>query len=104
MFKFVDEPKTCKFPDTNTSLKTFNAPDTVNAPVIAVSVLTLKPFKSIAAELLPLKILFNCKPVTPDAGMLYKPAPFPTNEPVIVPEPVILPVTTNPVLLYVNPL
>ena len=28
----------------------------------------------------PFTILFNSKPVTPDAGMLYKPAPLPINE------------------------
>jgi hypothetical protein len=35
---------------------------------------------SIEALALPLTILFNSNPVTPDAGMLYKPAPFPTND------------------------
>ena len=56
MFKFVDEPKTCKFPDTNTSLNTFNAPDTVKAPVIAESTFTLNPAGEIDAVALPLTI------------------------------------------------
>jgi hypothetical protein len=34
----------------------------------------------------PLTILFNSNPVTPEAGMLYKPAPSPMNEPEILPE------------------
>ena len=39
----------------------------------------------------PLTILFNSKPVTPEAGMLYKPAPSPVNEPDLVPVDVIPP-------------
>jgi len=67
-------------------------------------VLICKPSGLIDALADPLTILFKAKPVTPDAGILYKPAPSPTNEPLIVPEPVILPLTTNDVPLYVNPL
>jgi len=77
---------------------------TFNDPVIDVSLLTCKPLALTEAVTAPLTILFNSKPVTPDAGMLYKPAPSPTNEPLIVPEPVMFPETTKLVPLYVNPL
>jgi hypothetical protein len=77
---------------------------TFNDPVIDVSLLTCKPLALTEAVTAPLEILSNCKPVTPDAGMLYKPAPSPLNEPLMIPEPVMLPVTTKPVPLYVNPL
>ena len=50
-----------------------------------MSVLICNPSKSIDAVLLPLTILFNCNPVTPVAGMLYKPAPSPLNDAVINP-------------------
>ena len=44
------------------------------------SLLTYKPLSAIDALALPLTILFNSNPVTPEAGMLYKPAPSPMNE------------------------
>jgi len=48
-----------------------------------VSPFTLNvPSDRIEALTLPLTILFNCNPVTPDAGILYKPAPSPMNDPV----------------------
>ena len=47
-------------------------PSTFNDPVIDVLVLILKPSKLIEAVLLPLVIWFNCKPVTPLAGMFIK--------------------------------
>jgi len=46
--------------------------------VIFVSVLITKPFAGeISADVAPLTILFNSKPVTPLEGMLYKPDPSP---------------------------
>jgi hypothetical protein len=72
--------------------------------VIDVAVLICKPSLSIDAVFAPDAIWSKLNPVTPLAGILYKPAPSPTNEPLIVPEPVILPLTTNDVPLYVNPL
>jgi len=58
-------------------------------------VLTSKPLSGdIEALTLPLVILFNSKPVTPLAGILYKPEPSPINEldtePVTFNEPVIV--------------
>ena len=44
------------------------------------SLLTYKPLSAIDALALPLTILFNSNPVTPEAGMLYNPAPSPMNE------------------------
>ncbi len=44
------------------------SPFTLNVPSDCIDALTE-----------PLTILFNSKPVTPDAGMLYKPAPSPKN-------------------------
>ena len=53
----------------------------VNIPSIYVSPFTLNvPSDKIDALTLPLTILFNSYPVTPLAGMLYKPAPSPLNE------------------------
>ena len=69
------------------------SPLTLNVPSLKIDALTE-----------PLTILFNCKPVTPEAGILYNPAPSPINDPVILPEPVISPVTFNAVPLYVKPL
>ena len=69
-----------------------------------MSAFTLKAPLEIDALTEPLTILFNSKPVTPVAGMLYKPAPSPTNAPLTLPEPVISPVTFKAVPLYVNPL
>ena len=69
------------------------SPFTLNVPSLKIEALTD-----------PLTILFNCKPVTPDAGILYKPAPSPTNAPLILPEPVMSPFTFKAVPLYVNPL
>ena len=97
-------PCKVKLPDTN-KLPPMNVfDDTFNEPVIEVSLLTCRPSAVTEAVTAPLAILSNCKPVTPDAGMLYKPAPSPLNEPLMIPEPVMLPVTTKPVPLYVNPL
>ena len=69
-----------------------------------MSAFTLKAPLEIDALTEPLTILFNSKPVTPVAGMLYNPAPSPTNAPLTLPEPVISPVTFKEVPLYVNPL
>jgi len=69
-----------------------------------VSALILNAPLDIDALTEPLTILFNSKPVTPDAGILYKPAPSPTNAPLTLPEPVISPVTFKDVPLYVKPL
>jgi hypothetical protein len=69
-----------------------------------VSAFTLKAPLDIDALTEPLTILFNSKPVTPDAGMLYKPEPSPTKAPLTLPEPVISPFTFKAVPLYVNPL
>ena len=52
----------------------------------------------------PLTILFNSKPTTPEAGMLYKLVPSPVNEPEIVPVDVTFPFTFNVEPSYVNPL
>ena len=81
---FVDEPSTCKFPDTNKLPPNIVAePElTVNEPVIDVLEFTWNPFELTEAVTAPLAILSNCNPVTPLAGMLYKPAPSPMNEPV----------------------
>jgi hypothetical protein len=58
-------------------------PEMVNAPVISVFVLTLKPSAlEIDAVTLPSAIRVKLSPVTPLAGILYKPPPFPINEPV----------------------
>jgi hypothetical protein len=58
-------------------------PEIVNAPVISVFVLTLKPSAlEIDAVTLPSAIRVKLSPVTPLAGILYKPLPFPINEPV----------------------
>jgi len=55
----------------------------VKVPSIKTSVFISKPLSGdIDALTLPLVILFNCNPVTPLAGMLYKPEPSPINEPV----------------------
>ncbi len=45
------------------------SPFTLNVPSDKIDALTE-----------PLTILFNSNPVTPDAGILYKPAPSPLNE------------------------
>ena len=66
--------------------------------------LTLNVPPANEALTLPLTIWIKLNPVTPDAGILYNPAPSPTYEPLIVPEPVMLPVTTKPLLSYVKPL
>jgi hypothetical protein len=50
--------------------------------VIDVLAFTCKPADVTEAVTAPLAILSNCNPVTPLAGMLYKPAPSPLNEPV----------------------
>ena len=47
--------------------------------------LTLNVPSAIEALTLPLIILSNCNPVTPDAGMLYNPAPSPLKDAVIKP-------------------
>jgi hypothetical protein len=48
-----------------------------------VSPFTLKvPSPKTEALTAPFTILFNSNPVTPLAGMLYKPEPSPMNEPV----------------------
>jgi len=58
-------------------------PEIVNAPVISVFVLTLKPSTfEIEAVALPSAIRVKLSPVTPLAGILYKPLPLPINEPV----------------------
>jgi hypothetical protein len=58
-------------------------PEIVNAPVISVFVLTFKPSAlEIDAVTLPSAIRVKLSPVTPLAGILYKPLPFPINEPV----------------------
>jgi hypothetical protein len=63
-------------------------PVIVNAPVISVFVLTLKPLSlEIDAVALPSAIRVKLSPVTPLAGILYKPLPSPINEP--VKEPVV---------------
>ena len=50
--------------------------------MIDVLAFTCKPAAVTEAVTAPLAILSNCNPVTPLAGMLYKPAPSPLNEPV----------------------
>ena len=102
MYELV--PCKVKLPDTNKLPPIYVSDDTFNAPVIDVSLLTCNPLAVTDAVTAPLAILSNCRPVTPDAGMLYNPAPLPINEPLIVPEPVMFPVTTNDVPLYVRPL
>ena len=82
MLTFVDEPNICKLPDTYKSPSIFVSEDTLNEPVIDVSELTCKPAAVTEAVTAPLAILSNCNPVTPLAGILYKPAPSPLNEPV----------------------
>jgi hypothetical protein len=58
-------------------------PEIVNAPVISVFVLTLKPLSlEMDAVALPSAIRVKLSPVTPLAGILYKPLPSPINEPV----------------------
>jgi hypothetical protein len=52
----------------------------VSVPSIYVSPFTLNAPLEIDALTDPLTILFNSNPVTPDAGILYNPAPLPTNE------------------------
>ncbi len=69
-------PDTYKLPPTYVSVLTFND------PVIDVSLLTCKPSVVTEAVTAPLAILSNCNPVTPLAGILYKPLPSPMNEPV----------------------
>ena len=55
----------------------------VIVPLIKVFPFTLKvPSFKTEALTAPFTILFNSKPVTPLAGMLYKPVPSPMNEPV----------------------
>ena len=50
-------------------------------PLINVSPFTLKvPSFKTEALTEPFTILFNSNPVTPEAGMLYNPAPSPINE------------------------
>jgi len=50
---------------------------------MTVSPFTLKvPSSKTEALTAPFTILFNSKPVTPLAGILYKPEPSPMNEPV----------------------
>ena len=59
----------------------------VNVPLIYVSPFTLKvPSDNTEALTAPFTILFNCKPVTPEAGILYNPEPSPLNEPVNIDE------------------
>ena len=72
MFTFVDEPNTCKFPDTNKSPPNLVAePElTVNEPVIDVLAFTCRPAEVTDAVTAPLAILSNCNPVTPLAGIL----------------------------------
>jgi hypothetical protein len=54
---------------------------------MTVSPFTLKvPSSKTEALTAPFTILFNSKPVTPLAGMLYKPEPSPMNEPVNIEE------------------
>ena len=71
----------------------------VKSPYIVVSVFTSNPpLGDIDALTLPLTILFNSNPVTPLAGILYKPVPSPLNEPVKI-EPLTSPVNDiEPVL------
>jgi hypothetical protein len=58
-------------------------PEIVNAPVISVFVLTLRPLSlEMDAVALPSAIRVKLSPVTPLAGILYKPLPSPINEPV----------------------
>ena len=73
MFTFVDEPKTCRLPDTNKLDKKLTSELTVNEPVIVELAFTCKPFASTDAVTAPLTILFNSNPVTPLAGILYNP-------------------------------
>ena len=57
-------------------------PEIVNAPVISVFVLTLKPLAlEMDAVALPSAIRVKLSPVTPLAGILYKPLPSPLNVP-----------------------
>ena len=63
-----------------------------------MSAFTLKAPLDIDALTEPLTILFNSKPVTPDAGILYNPAPSPVNDPEIVPPAVIVFPTFNVLL------
>ena len=69
---FVDEPNTCKFPDTNKSPPNLVAePELiVNEPVIDVLAFTCRPAAVTDAVTAPLAILSNCNPVTPLAGIL----------------------------------
>ena len=72
-------------------------PVTVKLPVIVVSVLTLSPWVAlIVAFVPPSTILFNSSPVTPLAGILDNPEPFPLNRPLKDPE-------NEPVKLDVEP-
>ena len=73
MLTFVDEPKTCRLPDTNKLDKKLTSELTLNEPVIDVLAFTCKPAAVTEAVTAPLAILSNCNPVTPLAGMLYKP-------------------------------
>ena len=69
----------------------------VNIPSINVSPLTLNAPFVIDALTLPLTILFNSRPVTPLAGMLYNPEPSPC---------ILEPVATNtePLTVKIEPL
>jgi len=57
----------------------------VIVPSITTSVLTFNFPSANDALTLPLTILSKLSPVIPDDGILYNPAPSPTNEPLIVP-------------------
>ena len=100
----LDEPKISTLPETYKLFLTNTLPLTFNAPVIDVLVLIWKPSLSIEAVFAPDAIWSKFNPVTPLAGMLYKPAPSPVNEPDIVPVAVTPPSTFNTVPLYVKPL
>ena len=57
-------------------------PVTDKSPWIWVLLLTVNPVDEIDAVAFPLAICDRFRPVTPDAGRLYKLPPSPLNEPV----------------------
>jgi len=82
MLRYELVPCNVKLPDTNRLPPTYVSVLIFNDPVIDVSLLTCKPSALTEAVTAPLAILSNCNPVTPLAGILYKPLPSPMNEPV----------------------
>ncbi len=82
MLRYEPVPCNVKLPDTYKLPPTYVSVLTFNDPVIDVSLLTCKPSAVTEAVTAPLAILSNCNPVTPLAGILYKPLPSPMNEPV----------------------